>query len=293
MDIGGARLDNQVFAVAALESFGSVEGRPFTGIFGYEVFKRFVVKTDYENGRITLSDPGSWKYSGTGTRTPFQLKDTIPVVPGEIDGIAGTFQIDTGSRSSLDLMTPFVEKNNLVAKYKANMKGVGGWGIGGPAYSWFVRGHQFTFGGVSVEAPIVGLSQQKKGSFSDIYTAGNIGAGVLRRFNITWDYPHSQIFFEPNKNYAVRDVFDRAGLWSNLGAEGFDVIDVIAGAPAAEAGLEASDKIISVDGKRAGAEITLPEFRLRLKEPAGTKIKLEVLRGGQPRQIIVTLRDLV
>ena len=36
MEIGDAYLDNQSFGVIALESFGAIEGRPITGIFGYK-----------------------------------------------------------------------------------------------------------------------------------------------------------------------------------------------------------------------------------------------------------------
>jgi len=292
-DVGQAHLDNQVFAVAALESFGLVEGRKISGIFGFEVFKRFIVRTDYEKNQIVLSDPEGWTYQGTGTRTDFKLKEVIPVVPGEIDGIAGNFQLDTGSRDSLDLMTPFVDGNGLVRKYGAKLSGVSGWGIGGASHSWFVRGHSFTFGGVTVEDPVVGLSKQRAGALTDIYTAGNVGAGILKRFNITWDYPHNQIFFEKNSNYGTRDVFDRVGLWANLGEKGFDVVDVFDGGPAAEAGLRAGDTILAVDGKKAGSEISLPDFRLRLRETVGMKLKLDIARDGKTLQLTVALRDLV
>ena len=292
-DIGQAHLDNQVFAVIALESFGTVEGRKISGIFGFEVFKRFIVRTDYEKNEIVLSDPADWTYRGTGTRVAFRIKDIIPVVPGTIDGVSGDFQLDTGSRVSLDLMTHFVDANGLIGKYGAKLSGVDGWGVGGASHAVFVRAHSFTFGGVTVSDPVVGLSRQRAGAFSDIYSAGNVGAGILKRFNITWDYPHNQIFFEKNANYAARDVFDRAGMWVNLGEKGFDVVDVFDGAPAAEAGLRTGDTILAVDGKKAGSEISLPDFRLRLREAVGTKLKLDVARGAQTLHLSVALRDLV
>ena len=292
-EIGSAHLDNQVFAVIALESFGAVEGRKITGIIGYEIFKRFIVRTDYENSRVVLTDPTGWRYVGNGTSTPFKLKEVIPVVSGDIDGIPGSFQLDTGSRVSLSLLTPFVEANKLVAKYDARLSGVDGWGVGGASRAWFVRAHRFSFGGVTVDAPVVGLSQQRSGALTDIYTAGNVGAGVLKRFNITWDYPHNRIYFEKNANYASPDVFDRAGLWANLGPKGFDVVDIISGAPAAEAGLRTGDTIVGVDGRKAGTEISLSDFRLRLKGAPGTTLVLDVLRGPQQLRLTVKLRDLV
>jgi hypothetical protein len=293
MEIGSAVFERQSFASIPLESFGNVEGIPITGIFGYEVFKRFVVRTDYERNEVTLIEPDGFAYRGPGTRVQFELKETIPIVNGDIDGVPGSFQLDTGSRSTLDLMAPFVAKNNLVARYGAKVQGVNGWGVGGPARSWVVRGKRFTFAGVSVEAPVVGLSQASAGSFAETYTAGNVGAGVLRKFNIVWDYPRHQIFFERNAHYNEPDVFNRAGLWVNLGGGGFEVVDVFAGSPAAEAGFRIGDRIMAVDGKAAQRDLTLPEFRARMKEAVGTKLTLDVIRGAQRLQIAVTLRDLI
>ncbi len=293
IEIGDAFLNRQTFASAPLESFGDVEGVPFMGIVGYEIFKRFVVRTDYQARQVTLIEPAGFVYHGSGVRVPFQLKDTIPIVPGDIDGIPGTFQLDTGSRSTLDLMSPFIVRNNLVARYGATLQGVNGWGVGGSERSWIVRAHHFTLGGVSIDEPVVGLSQSTAGSGSEAYVAGNVGAGMLRKFNIVWDYRGNQIFFEPNKHYAEADIYNRAGLWANLGGDGFDVIDVYAGSPAAEAGLEDGDRILAIDGRRAQQEITLPEFRECMRKTPGTVLRLDIERKGQRSRVALKLRDLV
>jgi hypothetical protein len=291
--IGSAHLDDQAFVVIALESFGAVEGRPITGIVGYEVFKRFIVRTDYERQLITLADAASFEYSGSGTRVPFTFGDTDPVVTGEIDGLEGAFTLDTGSRASLDLSSPFVARHDLVKHWDAHFQGVSGWGAGGAARGYFARAKMFLLGGIPVPDPVVGLSEQHKGSESDIYVAGNVGAGILKRFNIVWDYPHLQIFFERNRNYEERDVFDRAGLWVNLGSHGFVVVDVIGGGPAESAGLEADDEIVSVDGRLAGGDLSLTEFRRQEKGVPGTSLVLNVLRGTKSLRITLVLRDLV
>lgn len=293
MDIGGAWLEKQTFVVLPLESFQEVEGKPITGIIGYEVFKRFVVDIDFENSRVTLIEPEGYAYHGAGQRVAMELNDHDPQVKGEIDGIPGAFTLDTGSRASLDMSAPFVAKNNLVARFNAKYQGVTGWGVGGGVRSWIVRGKRLVLGGVSVDAPIVGLTEASKGSFSDTYVAGNVGNGVMKQFNIVWNYPRQEIFFAKNKHYGERDVFDRAGFWVNLGKGAFEVIDVIAGAPADEAGLKAGDLVVSVNGKKAVNEVSLPDFRLLKKAPVGTTLILEVMRGAQHLTITVTLKDLV
>ena len=293
LDVGGAFLEKQTFVVIGLESFKEVEGLPITGIVGYEIFKRFVVVTDYENSRITLIEPEGFTYRGPGTRVEMTLNDRTPEVMGDIDGLKGKFTLDTGSRSTLDLSTPFVEKNNLVARYQAKYQGVNGWGVGGPARGWIVRGKRFSMGAAFVDDPIVELSQSKSGSMADAYLAGNVGAGVLKKFNIVWDYSRHQLFFEKNKHHAVRDVFDRAGFWVNLGNDAFDVVDVIAGSPADIAGLKTGDRILAANGKRADNEISLPDMRLLKKAPPGTDLILDVQRGATRLTIKITLKDFV
>ena len=293
LQVGDATLSNQLFAVYPMESFASVEGVDIPGLIGYEVFKRFVVKVDYEHNILTLTVPSAFAYQGNGAKLPFVFNAHIPQVDGSIDGIAGKFDIDTGSRSSLDIMKPFVEKHDLVAKYNAKIEAVTGFGVGGAARSLLARAQVLQLGNVEVHNPVTELSVQEKGAFISPYVAGNVGAGVLKRFNITFDYAHQELILEPNANYGKPDVFDRSGMWVNQGAGAFEVMDVTAGGPAAAAGIKVGDKIVAVDGQ-AAAQITLPDLRKRFKsESAGTKVRLAVKSGDQQRDVELVLKDLV
>lgn len=293
LQVGDATLSNQLFAVFPMESLSAAEGVPENGMIGFEVFKRFVVKVDYEHEMLTLVIPSAFAFHGDGTAVPFQFNDHIPQVEGSIDGIPGKFDIDTGSRASIDLLKPFVEKNNLVAHYNAKIEAVTGWGVGGAARSLVTRAEVLRLGSVEVTRPVTQLSLQKQGSFSGVYVAGNVGAGVLKRFNITFDYPHQQLIFERNANYDKPDVFDRSGMWLNQAGGTFEVVDVVAGGAAAGAGLRVGDKIQAIDGRPAD-QLSLPEIRRRFKsDPAGTKLHVTVQSGDQRHDVELILRDLV
>ncbi len=295
LEIGAAYLDNQVFYVFPLAAFGRVEGIPANGLIGYEVFKRFVVRIDYEASQLTLLDPASFRYTGNGVRVPFKFKEHIPQVDGEIDGIAGKFDIDTGSRSSIDLMGPFVEKHKLKAKYRPKFEGVTGWGVGGPSRSAITRAGVLKLGDVVIERPVTELTLQTKGAFTDQYAAGNVGAGVLKRFNLVFDYNGQTIYFERNSTDALPDVFDRSGLWINVGESSgyFEVLDVIAGGPADRAGIKVGDRILAVDDATVD-KLTLYGLRRQFKTTApGTRIKLQLERAGKPTRAEIVLRDMV
>ncbi len=293
LEVGEASLSNQVFAVFPLEAFSAVEGISVNGLIGYEVFRRFVVRVDYEHHLITLTEPSKFAYQGQGTVVPFQFNEHIPQVDGEIDGIHGKFDIDTGSRSSLSIPGPFAEEHKLAAHYDAKVQAVTGWGVGGAARSLVTRAKVLRLEKVEVHDPVTELSLQNKGAFVSQYVAGNVGAGVLKQFNITFDYPHQQLIFEPNANYDKPDVFDRSGMWLNQSGDTFAVMDIVAGGPAATSGLKTGDMILAIDG-RPVSQLSLPAVRKQFKSnPAGTTLHLTIQSEGQKREVDLTLKDLV
>jgi membrane-associated protease RseP (regulator of RpoE activity) len=225
---------------------------------------------------------------------PFKFNQHIPQVDGEIDGIKGAFAIDIGSPSSIDLFAPFVEKHKLKGKYRPRYAGVTGWGINGPSRSALARADVLKVGGVEIKGPVTELTLPTPGAVADKGAAGSVGAGVLKRFNLVFDYGRQLIYFERNANDALPDVFDRSGMWINLteGGKSFDVVDVMAGGPADQAGLEPGDQIVTVDGARAD-QVPLPELRKRFRtDVPGTRIKLEFERAGKTTGADLILRDL-
>lgn len=293
--IGAIRFDGPTFIVLPLDEVMRAGGVDFAGLVGFEVFKRFVVTIDYAAGRLTLTRPEAFRYQGSGTRIPFHFDGRHPVVEGAVDGVPGTFTIDTGSRASLDLHRPFIEANGLEARYRPRLEGITGWGVGGPVRSGVARTRSLKLGEVEIGGVLTLLTRQEQGAFTDRYLAGNVGGGVLRRFTVIFDYTRQEMILEPNAHFGDPDVFDRSGLWINQVDGAFEVMDLIAGGPAAEAGLEVGDRIVAVDGRKAVEALGLPELRLRFRtDKPGTRIGLALEgEGGQSREVELTLRELV
>jgi hypothetical protein len=293
VELGGVTLKDQLFMIFPLATLSAVEGVPVHGLVGYEVFKRFVVTIDYAARRLTIRRPGTFAAPAGAKAVPFRFDGHTPEVDGTLDGIPGSFALDTGSRVSLSVLAPFAERHGLAKRYGAKVEAVTGWGVGGPARGLVARAGKLTLGDVVIEAPVVDLSVQKKGAFSDRYGAGNVGGGVLKRFTVTFDYAAQKVWFEPNASARARDPYDRSGLWLNLAGGAFEVIDVVAGGPGAKAGLAKGDRILAVDGKPA-ADVTLPAAREKLRTGApGTKVRLTVESKGARRDVTLVLADLV
>jgi hypothetical protein len=292
--VGALQMDDQLFAVLPMEDlFHDVEGVAATGIVGYELLKRLVVNIDHTHGKVTLTRPASFRYVGSGTAVPFTLAGRLPQVDGSIDGFAGKFAIDTGSRSSVDLNSTFVADNQLEQHFKPRCEALTGWGVGGRARSAVARGQSLRLGRIEVQRPVVLLSMRRAGADSNHYVAGYIGGGVLKRFNITFDYGQQRMFFEPNSTSGQPDVFDRSGMWLNRSGRALAIDDVTPGGPAEAAGLRPGDRIVAVDGQRIG-ERSLRVLRERFTtDPPGTVLRLRVARDRSERDLALCLREVI
>jgi hypothetical protein len=293
--LGDITLRDQLFLVAPLGGLAEVEGMEVDGVVGFEVLKRFVTRVGYAQRQLTFTLPEAFQAAAAGTPVPFTFDDQTPQVDGEIDGVAGKLTIDTGSRASLTINAPFAAAHGFQAKYAPRVEAMSGWGVGGGVRSRMTRAGLLKLGTVQVTAPVMDIALSEKGAFANPYLAGNVGGGVLQRFDVTFDYGRQLLFLAPNERAAVPDPWDRAGMWINGGGKGFQVKDVVAGSPAAEAGLRAGDVVMAVDGQDAGS-LLLPDVRNRLKGELGTRVRLTLRSGAEPhevREVTLVLRDLV
>lgn len=292
VQVGGATVRNQLFYVMPFRDLDKVEGVPLTGLLGFEVFKRFVVRIDYTARQVTLLLPDAFQAPAGATVVPFTFDEMTPQVDGKLDGIPGRFTIDTGSRSSLTVHRLFAEKNGLFDKPGKKIEALAGWGVGGGGRGLVTRAGLLELGGVRVPAPVASIALQQRGASADTYLAGNVGGGVLRRFTVTFDYGRQKIYFEPNASYNQEDIWDRSGLWLNRADEGYRVEDVVADSPAAAAGLKVGDLVLTVNGRKA-TELPLAEAREILKSAPGTRVRLQVKSGETVREVEVVLKELV
>ncbi len=288
--IGGVALSGQKYAVADIDAFlRRVEGLDdIAGIVGLEWFVRLPVRLDYARGRLTFYDPAAFKYTGGGTKVAVANRGRLPQVKGSLDGVEGMFEIDTGSRGSLTLAPAFAAKNDMAKKLGSKSVAVTGAGIRGPVRASLARAKVLKLGDVSVPNPIVAIPQiEGEAAKTDI--AGNVGHALMRQFAITYDLPHDAIYFERYLNFGAPDVADRAGLWLERGSDGFKVVDVVAGGPAAAVGLKAGDVIVEVNGY-PWAQVPLPVVRETLRATPGTRVKVKTATGAD---VTLVLRDLV
>jgi hypothetical protein len=291
--IGNVRLTNQTAFVTNIYD-RSVEGIDVDGMLGFELFARFAVTLDYGAKTMTITDFGAFDAKQAGTPVPFVFYDHVPNVDGTIDHLPARLDIDTGSRSEVDVTSPFVSAKGLRERFPRGIDTITGWGVGGPAHSHVVRLPLLSLGPIEQKNVVAGLSDAKGGTFSDPNFEGNVGSGFLKRFAVSFDYAHQMMYLKRLATPpADAGQFDRSGLWINAAERGFVITAVAPGSPAAEAGLAAGDLITSLDGSPAVPERLADARYLLRSKPAGTSVPLSAERGTRLLKVILKLRDLI
>ncbi|MFZ3101597.1 MAG: S41 family peptidase [Desulfitobacteriaceae bacterium] len=90
---------------------------------------------------------------------------------------------------------------------------------------------------------------------------------------------------------ALDQRFTGIGIQLKIIPEGVSVVSVIKGSPAAEAGMQTGDVIITVDGQALAARPQAEAVAL-LRGDSGTQVRLKIKRGGQIKDLTLTRRKL-
>jgi S1-C subfamily serine protease len=285
ISIGQARLDDQQFLVLPLP-YAFVHAMPQTstdGIVGFEVLANFRTTIDYAARTITFApfeSPPPAPLPGSVT-LPFRSDGHTPYVEATIDGATGLFEVDTGNSGGLIVFEPFARAHGLF-RSSPRVPYVSPGGIGGAVPAALVRAGEFTLAGLTMRRPIVQLANQPSGGFASRTIAGNIGADVLQRFTVTFDYRARTVTFAPNGQSLPEYPTDRTGLSLNQHDPAtIDVIGVAPGSPAAEAGVAVGDEVVAVNG-RPVSQYSDTELSATIHGLTGATLRLTLRKAGTP-----------
>ncbi len=294
LNIGHLRMTRQSCMVVSLDPVIKAIGfERLDGLVGYELFRQLVVDLDYATGNVTFTRPEAFTPPEGCDEVPLQWKEHIPVVDGVVDGIAGRFLVDTGDRSSLTLFAPFVETNDLGARYPLTPEVTTGWGIGGPIPAHVTRIGALRVHQSDVPEVVTRLSTLKAGAFASSEEAGSIGTGVLKKFTVTFDYPNSRMFLRRNSLAGWRDTWDGAGMWLVRGSDGFEVFSVLKGGPADRAGIRPGDVITRINALDPSEQSLLDAREILSDMHAGAVVRILIREGQDSRVVDLVLEKIL
>ncbi len=292
VQLGGATLSDQRFIVLPLPPsiVGARHDLPIDGLLGFEMLKNFAVTIDYASRRMTLASLHGFTYQGSGTAVHFTTDGHTPFIPATLDGVPGTFQLDTGNHGGLIAFGAFLAAHPSAKPTGTTIALTEPGGIGGTSRETFARARTLQIGPYTVASPPIAITTATRGAFASKTLAGNIGSQILSRFTLTIDYPHNVVFFQPNARFGTPLRGVRLGFAPEQTAAGaIAVLSVATGTPAAAAGLQAGDRIVAANGiSMRGMGLEDLELLLRHADRA----TLQIARAGKPLTIAFPLRDL-
>jgi hypothetical protein len=293
VDIGAATLRDQSFIIIPLQ-YDTVERGaepPLAGILGVELFERFAVELNYRAQTLTLR-PIQNAPPGHGVPVAITFTDDQPLFSAKIDGVSGDNGLDTGNSGSLVVQGRWARSSRLAQQMRKGLL-TAGFGAGGVSMNWASRA-DLEVAGRTFRHIVAHYSEDRKGAFSSRTEAGNIGNEIYEHFTLSFDYRRGTVWFDPVHPAQERQVaYPRAGMSVyKQSPDAFSVATVLPEGPAGEAGIEAGELIVAVNGVPATI-LSGWDFKRIVREPPGTQVTLDFTRAGQTRSTNVTLRELL
>jgi hypothetical protein len=298
----GAAIDLPSMGVVPLREVSAVYGRRMDGVVGAELLARYVVELDWEQRRMALHEPAAYRYSGEGAVVPLVLAGGMPFIrlqvylPG-MQPIEGLFLVDCPHPGTIIINRPFVEENQLLEAARRNHRRLVTQfteGVNGKSEVPYGRIDEIKIGPFSLNQPVVGFSQAKAGALAQSEFAGILGAEILRRFRVIFDFSRERMILEPKDALSQPFRYDASGI--RLRSTGVDFHDfvvtgVVEDSPAAQAKLQEGDRLIEIGGRPAKT-LSLGEILDILKHDGSTTI-LKIQRGTQLVEVSLELRQLI
>jgi predicted aspartyl protease len=174
------------------------------GIIGRTILSRYATFVDVDSGTISF-DLHAPPLPANAQTTSFS--GVIPVIHVRIDGSPTTALVDTGDRSSLTLFSPFSKRHAFYGRYPSQINVVTGYGLGGPIYADVFTLPGIDIFGTTLRRVVTRASRQTGGVFATTDEGGSIGTGILKRFNVVYDYPDHRLLTWPSKYFLVSSPF--------------------------------------------------------------------------------------
>lgn len=297
LGLSGVDISLASLAETAKKDFAAYVGRPYEGTIGNDVLADAVVEIDYARQTVRLYDPATYQYSGRGKSFHLNLASGEPVIQAKFSetgkAVEGNFAIDTALDASMVISGKFGERHHLHFSHTRTIPATD-IELGKVEQPVFARIMQVSIGPYDIRDPIAVFSREDSPADANSHLAGRLGCRLLRRFTVTFDYPHERLILDPNSDFRIDDSEDMSGLailatGSNL--KTFEVTEVRSGTPGADAKIRKGDIIAGVNDE-AAADLSLAAIRKLFREP-GTKYKLLIQRTGQTLTVTLQTRRLL
>jgi len=294
LEFAGQKLTDQTIATLSVDYIDREAGQPTDGLLGGNIFVNFVVHEDYAGHTVTLIRPEKFVAPKGFTAVPLTVAGTASLLQLHLVGLGGEkidglFLLDSGQVGSVFFMSSFVDAHpglksgRLIALPPVTA-------VGGDMQVSVGRLASIGVGPFVVAGPPALYPSNSPGGLASTPIAGIVGAQVLGRFDVIFDYPHGMLWLKPNAEFGKPFFTNASGLQLEVEPPEFHRVKVravIAGSPAEQAGVMAGDIVVAMsntpleDAATAGSpQLTLAEISEWLRETE-RDVYLRIERAGR------------
>ncbi|WP_167856229.1 aspartyl protease family protein [Hymenobacter metallicola] len=260
-------------------------GMPIHGILGADVFLSFVVEVKPAESMLVFHDPASFR-KPRGRRwahLPIDLEGNKPYLTTQVQ-ITDSLQLplklvlDTGAGHALSIETTSSSQLRVPPKRLRSQLGKG---LNGFINGYLGRVSGLQLGRYQLNSLLTSFPDSTDVAMrADVPRNGNIGFELLKRFDVIINYSQNYLLLRPNMLY--REPFEHDMCGMDIVAAGPDyrryvITQVMPNSPAAKAGLQVNDEILSINLLPAGA-LTLTQVSRILHSADGRKVLFIVRR---------------
>ena len=320
---------NQQLYVIFDDSFdlSSKLGITIHGIIGYDILKDFVVNVNYLNKRITFHNPAYYDYSKCKKcqfyKLQFDHKKAFIDVGVKLDMFSEKITpvkllIDSGGSDALWL---FEGSHPEIVGPDDSFRDFLGEGLSGTIYGKRAFVKSLVLGDFELQKPTVSYPDSSAIAYARRFKErnGSLGAGILKRFSVTFDYKNAILSLKKIASFKKPFRYNMSGIelvyngkvlvkehdksrtsfslindsetneqtriyldykYKYSFKPSYKIYKLRKGSPAERAGLLEDDIIIKINGKYAH-DMEMQEIVAKFYERKGTRINLVIERNGQ------------
>jgi len=220
LEIKGLRSVNHLLYIVLDQNFNlsSHVGIPVNGIIGYNFFKKNLVEVNYSKKKIIVyvdNEKNRNKIEKKFEKVPITIERSKPYLTGNVTintvEIPAKLLLDIGNSDAIWL---FENKEKAVTIPAKNFDDYLGKGFSGDVEGKRAQISKFSFSKFDFKNPIVAFPDSSSTRNVKMVQdrAGSVGAEILRRFNMVFDYSNNQLFLKKNNNYGSPFKYNKSGV---------------------------------------------------------------------------------
>lgn len=271
-------------------------GIPIQGLLGCSFFTKTAVSINFGDSTLSVCRPKDFHPGRRFVKVPLSIEDNKPYLHALVTYPDNRQQncklvVDIGAGHPLSV-------ENMLQKYGMPEKHIPanlGIGINGQINGYLSRVKNIQLGKFTINDVLTSFPDSAGETIPSVPRDGNLGIGILKRFNVVFDYTDSAMYLKPGRLMDEPFEHDMSGMEYYAAGKDFQhviISRIEPGSAADDIGLERGDEITQINFKPV-ARMSLEEIDEIFKSRNNRSIFLGIFHDNRYDNVILTLKKRI